>query len=110
MITSPYLYAVILGVVAGGVVYLALSGFRQDAETRHLLRVMSVGIGAAAIWWGIDGRWIAVEANLGHSRVEEGAHNLLAMRGKLTEQANAACSVSLPLIARRLCAPSSTRL
>lgn len=54
MITSPYLYAVILGLVAGGVVYLALSGFRQDAETRSLLRLMSVGIGAAAIWWGIN--------------------------------------------------------
>lgn len=54
MITSPYLYAVILGLVAGAVVYLALSGFRQDAETRGLLRLMSAGIGGAAIWWGVN--------------------------------------------------------
>lgn len=54
MITSPLLYALVLGVVAGGVVYLALSGFDQDRETRALLRVMSVGIGAAAAWWGLS--------------------------------------------------------
>ncbi len=54
MITSPLVYAVVLGIVAGGVVYLALSGFRQDRETRRLLRIMSVGIGAAATWWGLN--------------------------------------------------------
>mgnify|MGYP006301099467 FL=1 len=54
MITHPALYAVVLGLVAGGVVYLALSGFRQDRETRVLLRIMSAGIGAAAAWWGLN--------------------------------------------------------
>lgn len=54
MITSPVLYALVLGLVAGGVVYLALSGFRQDRETRRTLRLMSVGIGAAAAWWGLN--------------------------------------------------------
>lgn len=54
MIASPYLYALVLGVVAAGVVYLALSGFRQDRETRAFLRVMAGGIGAASAWWGVN--------------------------------------------------------
>ena len=54
MITHPALYAVVLGLVAGGVVYLALSGFRQDRETRTLLRIMSGGMGAAAAFWGLS--------------------------------------------------------
>lgn len=54
MITSPYLYALVLGAVAAGGVYLALSGFPQDRETRSLLRLMSGGIGAAAAWWGAN--------------------------------------------------------
>lgn len=54
MITSPYLYAIILGVVAAGVVYLGLSSFRQDRETRIALRILSGGIGAAAAWWGVS--------------------------------------------------------
>lgn len=53
MITSPILYAAVLGLLAGGTVYLALSGFDQDRETRRLLRLMSVGMGGAAAWWGI---------------------------------------------------------
>lgn len=53
MITSPALYAVVLGLLAGGAVYLVLSGFDQDSETRRLLRLMSAGIGAAAAWWGL---------------------------------------------------------
>lgn len=54
MITSPTLYALVLGLLAGGAVYLALSGFRQDRESLRILRVMSVGIGAAAAWWGMN--------------------------------------------------------
>lgn len=54
MITSPVVYAVVLGLLAGGVVYLALSGLEQDRETHRLLRLMSLGIGAAAAWWGIQ--------------------------------------------------------
>lgn len=54
MITSPLLYAVVFGLVAGGVVYLALSGLRQDRETRRVLTVMAVGIGAAVAWWGVN--------------------------------------------------------
>lgn len=54
MITSPVLYAMVLGLLAGGGVYLVLSGFEGDRETRRLLLLMSVGIGAAAAWWGIQ--------------------------------------------------------
>lgn len=54
MITSPVLYSLVLGLVAGGAVYLALSGFEQDRETRSLLRVVSAGIGGAASWWGLN--------------------------------------------------------
>lgn len=54
MITSPILYAAVLGLLAGGAVYLALSGFEQDRETRRLLRLMSFGIGGAAAWWGVQ--------------------------------------------------------
>lgn len=54
MITSPLLYAAVLGVVTAGVVYLALSGFDQDRETHRSLRFLAVGIGAAAAWWGIQ--------------------------------------------------------
>lgn len=54
MITSPVVYAVVLGVVAGGAVYLALSGLRQDRESRRVLTLMAVGMGAAAAWWGAN--------------------------------------------------------
>lgn len=53
MITSPVLYAVVLAFLAGEGVYLVLSGLEGDRETRRLLLLMSVGIGAAAAWWGI---------------------------------------------------------
>lgn len=54
MITSPAVNALVLGLVAGGAVYLALSGIDQDRQTRSLLRIMSAGIGAAAAWWGMN--------------------------------------------------------
>jgi len=54
MITSPAVNALVLGLVAGGVVYLALSGIDQDRQTRTQLRIMSAGIGGAAAWWGLN--------------------------------------------------------
>ena len=39
---------------AGVVVYLTLSGIQLGRETRTQLRLMSVGIGAAAAWWGLN--------------------------------------------------------
>lgn len=46
-----------------------------------------------------DGRWIGVEVKLGHNRVDEGARNLLALRKKLSREANAACGALLVLVA-----------
>ena len=45
------------------------------------------------------GRWIAVVVKLGHNRVDEGAHNLLAMREKLSSEASAECGALLVVVA-----------
>lgn len=52
-----------------------------------------------AIVEATNGRWIAVEVKLGHNRVEEGARNLLALRGKLSPEANADCGALLVIVA-----------
>ena len=57
------------------------------------------GLEVDAIVEARDGRWIAVEVKLGHNRVDEGAHNLLALRKKLSPEANAACGALLVLVA-----------
>lgn len=57
------------------------------------------GLEVDAIVEARDGRWIAVEVKLGHNRVDEGAQNLLALRKKLSPEANAACGALLVLVA-----------
>lgn len=54
---------------------------------------------AAVIVEAVDGRWIAVEVKLGHHRVDEGARNLLALREKLSAEANATCGALLVVVA-----------
>jgi hypothetical protein len=54
--------------------------------------------GATALVEAVDGRWIAVEVKLGHNRVDEGARNLLALRAKLSREANARCGGLLVLV------------
>lgn len=57
------------------------------------------GLEVDAIVDAADGRWIAVEAKLGHHRVDEGARNLLALRGKLTDGVNDARGALVVVVA-----------
>jgi hypothetical protein len=57
------------------------------------------GLEVDAIVEAADGRWIAVEARLGHHRVDEAAANLLSLRGKLTDEANADCGALVVVVA-----------
>jgi hypothetical protein len=43
--------------------------------------------------------WIGVEVKLGDNRVDEGARSLLALRKKLSAEANAACGALLVVVA-----------
>lgn len=91
---------------------IELAGFLFESQVVHDLRVYAQrhrasvhfyrdnkGLEVDAIVERIDGRWIAVEAKLGHNRVDAGAANLLAMKGKLTEQANALCGALVVVVA-----------
>lgn len=82
---------------------IEFSGFLFESQVVHDLRVYAQphranvrfyrdnkGLEVDAIVEAADGRWIAVEAKLGHHRVDEAARNLLALRGKLTDEVNGA--------------------
>ncbi|HET7177860.1 MAG TPA: DUF4143 domain-containing protein, partial [Solirubrobacterales bacterium] len=98
---------------------IELAGFLFESQVVHDLRVYAQphrgtvrfyrdnkGLEVDAIVEAADGRWIAVEAKLGHHRVDEGARNLLALREKLSAEANAACGALLVVVAD---SPTSTR-
>jgi uncharacterized protein len=91
---------------------IELAGFLFESQAIHDLRVYAQphrgtvhfyrdnkGLEVDAIVEAIDGRWIGVEVKLGHNRVDEGARNLLALREKLSPDANAACGALLVLVA-----------
>ena len=91
---------------------IELSGFLFESQVVHDLRVYAQphragvrfyrdnkGLEVDAIVEATDGRWLAVEAKLGHNRVDEGAANLLALHGKLTDEANAACGALVVVVA-----------
>lgn len=91
---------------------IELAGFLFESQVVHDLRVYAQphrasvhfyrdnkGLEVDAIVERVDGRWIAVEVKLGHSRVDGGAANLLAMRKKLTERASAACGALVVVVA-----------
>lgn len=91
---------------------IELAGFLFESMVVHDLRVYAQphrgsvrfyrdnkGLEVDAIIETADGRWIAVEAKLGHSRVDEGAHNLLALQRKLTDQTNAVCGALVVVVA-----------
>lgn len=91
---------------------IELAGFLFESQVVHDLRVYAQphrgmvhfyrdnkGLEVDAIVEAADGRWIAVEAKLGHSRVDEGAANLLALREKLSPEANAACVALMVVVA-----------
>lgn len=91
---------------------IELAGLLFESQAIHDLRVYAQphrgtvrfyrdnkGLEIDAIVEAADGRWIAVEAKLGHNRVDEGARNLLALREKLSAEANAACGALLVVVA-----------
>ncbi len=91
---------------------IELAGFLFESQTIHDLRVYAQphraevrfyrdnkGLEIDAIVEAPDGRWLAAEVKLGHHRVDEGARNLLALREKLSPQANAACGALLVVVA-----------
>lgn len=57
------------------------------------------GLEVDAIVEARDGRWVGLEVELGHNRVEEAARNLLALRQKLSSEANAACGALVVIVA-----------
>ena len=91
---------------------IELAGFLFESQVIHDLRVYSQphrgsvrfyrdnkGLEIDAIVETAAGRWIAVEVKLGHNRVDEGVHNLLAMREKLSPEASAECGALLVVVA-----------
>lgn len=91
---------------------IELAGFLFESQVIHDLRVYAQphrarvrfyrdnkGLEVDAIIEAADGRWIAIEVKLGHQRVDEGAHNLLALRKKLADETNAACGALVVVVA-----------
>jgi uncharacterized protein len=91
---------------------IELAGFLFESQAIHDLRVYAQphrahvrfyrdnkGLEVDAIVEATDGRWIAAEIKLGHNRVEEGAHNLLALRDKLSPEATASCGALVVIVA-----------
>ena len=83
---------------------IELAGFLFESQVIHDLRVYAQphraevrfyrdnkGLEVDAIVEAADGRWIGVEAKLGHHRVDEAAANLLALRGKLADHVTERC-------------------
>jgi uncharacterized protein len=91
---------------------IGLAGFLFESQVVHDLRVYAQphrgtvrfyrdnkGLEVDAIIEAADGRWIAVEVKLGHNRVDEAAGNLLALRKKLSAEANAGCAALVVVVA-----------
>ncbi|MGI8646671.1 MAG: ATP-binding protein [Mycobacteriales bacterium] len=113
-LADPSLAAAALGANAGRLLghEIELAGFLFESLVIHDLRVYAEanrasvrfyrdnkGLEVDAIVEAIDGRWIAVEVKLGHNRVDLGAHNLLSMRSKLSDQVNAHCGALVVVVA-----------
>lgn len=90
---------------------IELSGFLFESQVVHDLRVYgqahrasvryyrdNKGLEIDAIVEASDGRWVGVEVKLGQGRVDEGARHLLALRKKLSDEANAACGALLVVV------------
>lgn len=91
---------------------IELAGFLFESQVIHDLRVYAEaqragvryyrdnkGLEVDAIVEAPDGRWIAMEVKLGHQRVDEGAANLLALRGKVAESTRARCGALVVVVA-----------
>ena len=88
------------------------TGFLFESQVVHDLRVLAQpqradvrfyrdnkGLEVDAIVERRDGRWLGIEVKLGASRVDEGAAHLLALRDKLSPEANARCAALLVVVA-----------
>lgn len=91
---------------------IELAGFLFESQAIHDLRVYAQphraevrfyrdnkGLEIDAIVEAANGRWLAAEIKLGHHRVDEAAHNLLALKTKLSPATNAACGALLVIVA-----------
>jgi uncharacterized protein len=91
---------------------IELAGLLFESQVIHDLRVYAQphrgsvrfyrdnkGLEIDAVVEAVDGRWVAVEVKLGHNRVDDGARSLLAMRKKLSPEANASCGALLVVVA-----------
>jgi predicted AAA+ superfamily ATPase len=91
---------------------IELAGFLFESQVVHDLRVYAQphrgtvrfyrdnkGLEVDAIVEATDGRWIGVEVKLGYSRVDAAAQNLLALREKLSTEANSACAALIVVVA-----------
>lgn len=83
---------------------IELTGFLFESQVTHDLRVYGLphratvrfyrdnkGLEVDAVLETHDGLWIGFEMKLGSSRIEEGAANLVAMHGKLAQDAQERC-------------------
>lgn len=91
---------------------IELAGLLFESQAIHDLRVYAQlhrgqvrfyrdnkGLEVDAIVEVPDGRWIAAEVKLGHNRVDEAARSLLALKAKLSSEANAGCGALLVIVA-----------
>ncbi len=113
-LADPSLAVAALGATPGRLLgpEIELAGFLFESQAIHDLRVYAQprrgqvrfyrdnkGLEVDAIVETPDGRWIAAEVKLGHNRVDEGAHNLLALKDKLSDATNAACGALVVIVA-----------
>ncbi|MGH3544981.1 MAG: ATP-binding protein [Mycobacteriales bacterium] len=113
-LADPSLAAAALGATAERLLEpeIELAGFLFESLVIHDLRVYAEanrasvrfyrdnkGLEVDAIIEATDGSWIAVEVKLGHSWVDAGARNLLAMRSKLSGQVAARCGALVVVVA-----------
>lgn len=88
------------------------AGFLFESQVVHDLRVYAdphrasvrfyrdnKGLEVDAVVEARDGRWIGVEAKLGHHRVDEGAENLLALRRKVGDEVRKRCGALVVVVA-----------
>lgn len=91
---------------------IGLAGLLFESQVIHDLRVYAQphrgqvrfyrdnkGLEIDTIIEAPDGRWVAAEVKMGDHRVEEGARNLLAFRGKLSADLDEACGALVVIVA-----------
>jgi uncharacterized protein len=91
---------------------IELAGFLFESQVVHDLRVYAQphraqvrfyrdnkGLEVDTIIEATDGRWIAAEAKLGHSAVDDAARNLISMRDKLSDTAKGSCGALVVIVA-----------